>query len=154
MTRGDDFEILAAGSWPEARVESVWDERSTRRSDPRIEAEVASAWSRAQEEAAAAGATLYDGDVCRLLRTEADPDLLRVVFGPSSYRAFLGTNRNLAALRALVPEAELADHLASPVAVSAAVLCADGALILGRRSAMTVNEDARRNADQDGDHHR
>jgi len=138
MASGDDFEILAAGSWRPDQVEGLWEERATRRTNPRIEVEIANAWARSQDDASAAGATLYDGAVCRLLRFEASPDLLRVVFGPTSYRAFLGTNRNLAALRALVPEDELADHLASPVAVGAAILCADGALIVGRRSAMTA----------------
>lgn len=87
-------------------------------------------WEMALWEARKIGQTLFDGQMCRLISYGADHGGLDLTLGPVSYKEFVGTNQTQAYVRYLHGPEVLAD----PLGVSAAVISADGFLLLGRRS--------------------
>lgn len=87
-------------------------------------------WEVALWQARKAGRDLYDGPMCRLISYTAGDGRLDLTLGPVSYKEFVGTNQTQAYVRYLHGPEVLAD----PLGVSAAVISADGFLLLGRRS--------------------
>lgn len=78
-----------------------------------------------------AGRCLFDGPMCRLESWHSAANNLHLLLAPTSYRRFWGTN---------LCHPELADRLgagalANPLGLSAALLSADGMLLMGRRNA-------------------
>jgi 8-oxo-dGTP pyrophosphatase MutT (NUDIX family) len=117
------FTILTKGPWSQRQIRITWTD-STRRIDPRVEDQIAHAWSQAS---ARLGDKLFDGPMCRLENWSASPAELRITLSRTSYRPFLGTN--LANAACLTP-----DVMANPVGLSTALETSDGWLLLGRRN--------------------
>jgi len=88
------------------------------------------AWEVAVWEAKKNGQTLFDGPMCRLISYDRDEGRFDMTLGPVSYKQFVGTNQTQAYVRYLHGPEVLAD----PLGVSAAVISADGFLLMGRRS--------------------
>lgn len=121
------IQILASGDWRAAAVKVEWTADSRPRV-PRVEAAIDSAWRQAT---ARPGIHLFDGPMCRLESFAASAHSLHLQLSPTSYKVFFGTNMS---------NAQLADEfgrevLANPVGLSAALISADGFLLLGRRNA-------------------
>ena len=88
------------------------------------------AWEVALWQARKAGQNLFDGPMCRLISYIAGDSRFEMTLGPVSYKEFVGTNQTQAYVRYLHGPEVLAD----PLGVSAAIISADGFLLLGRRS--------------------
>jgi hypothetical protein len=122
------FDLLTVGDWGEDAVAARWSDRSSRWIVPEVEAAIERTWA---AHARRPGIQLFDGPLCRLESWRGDAQRLELTLSPTRYKAFFGTNLN---------NIELADVygdgiLSNPVGVSAMLLSADNALILGRRNA-------------------
>ena len=87
-------------------------------------------WELALWQARKAGQNIFDGPMCRLISYAVSDGRLDMTLGPVSYKEFVGTNQTQAYVRYLHGPEVLAD----PLGVSAAIISADGFLLLGRRS--------------------
>jgi 8-oxo-dGTP pyrophosphatase MutT (NUDIX family) len=123
------FFLDVVGQFTPQQVKVRWS-RLKRAAHADIDQLIEAAWTEEAVKAHRAGRQLFDGELCRLVKYAAAEDTFTLTLGASSYREFLGTNLRHARLRYTHgPEA-----LANPLGVSAAVLTADGFLLLGRRS--------------------
>jgi hypothetical protein len=128
-----DAEVLLTGRFDLEQVRVTWQPGGGRRPDPAVEALIAATWERRVAAAATTGATLFAGPLCRLTGWAVAGDTLRLTFGPTDYRDYLGTNvGNLATIQAAHPR-DWRDYLANPVGVCAALVSADGWLLVVER---------------------
>ena len=111
----------------------------TRARSPALEAAVARIWECEHALAQDEGKILYNGELGRLVRAEADPDGLRLHLGCTSYREFVGTNLH----NATAVGGEGAEHFADPLGISAVVVTLDGWLALGRRGRRVAHHPGR-----------
>jgi len=119
--------ILAQGNWNPRQVRVTWRHDSRLRHDA-VDQLIEQTWAAA---IARRGIKLFDGKMCRLESWAASAASLDLVLSPTTYNVFFGTN---------LTHPELADTygsnvLANPVGLSAALVTADGFLMLGRRNA-------------------
>lgn len=120
------YAVLARGDWPAAAI-SARRVPSSFHLEPYQATEVERVWTAA---CARPGVNLFDGRLARLEGWKAGPAHLDLAFSEVGYQAFLGSN-------ATHPEwATDGDRrpLADPLGTSAAILSADGRLVLGVRS--------------------
>lgn len=130
-----DFEVLLTGRFGLEQVCVSWQPAAGRRSDPAIDVLIATTWERRVVAATATGVALFAGPLCRLAAWEIAGDTFHLTFGPTDYRAYLGTNvGNLAAIQAAHP-GDWRRYLADPVGVCAAIISADGWLLVVERGA-------------------
>jgi hypothetical protein len=101
-----------------------------RTSNEEVDALIEQTWDREKTLADQAKRRLFNGSLCRLVQASPSPDQLSLTLGAVSYKEFVGTNLTNAYLRHIHGPDVLADALG----VSAAVVSADGFLVLGRRS--------------------
>jgi 8-oxo-dGTP pyrophosphatase MutT (NUDIX family) len=106
----------------------VWGE-STMEVSEGVEGEVRRIWEEALEARRREGKKLFDGPMVRLEGWEVDGDRLRITVSKTSYRYFYVLHMVRTDLREAHPRAA-----ANPVGISAALVTADGQLLLGRRS--------------------
>jgi 8-oxo-dGTP pyrophosphatase MutT (NUDIX family) len=119
--------FLAIGEWDEASV-TVERARSSHALPAELEEAVESAWRAA---GARPGVRLFDGAMVRWESLQATAEQLAMRVSETSYRIFVGTN---------MAHPEWADRygpqvMANPVGLSAALVSAEGDLLLGRRNA-------------------
>lgn len=116
----------AIGNWPPGHVTTAWG-NSSLRIPPDVVLLIEDAWADARTRL---GEKLFDGPMCRMESWHVTEDQLDLVLSRTSYKIFLGTNLHHAEVAARFgPQA-----LANPVGLSAALISADGFLLLGRRS--------------------
>ena len=101
-----------------------------RPSTEKIDQQIEQVWRELTQQAKESGRKLYNGRLARLIGYTQHDKKLELTLGPVSYKEFLGTNMTHAALRYQHGPEVLADALG----VSAAVITADGYVLLGRRS--------------------
>lgn len=124
------FFLDAIGPYARSQVSVAWHDEN-RPTNAEMEEAIRAVWDRRTAEADRNGVSLYDGRLCRLIEYAVGEDNdLSLTLGPTSYRAFLGTNLYNAHLRYLHgPET-----LANPLGVSAIIVADDGYVVLGQRS--------------------
>lgn len=132
------FETLAEGVWREGEVEVTLDDSSRLEKPPWLEREIERVWQSAVDEAGRHNRLLFPGPLCRLHRFAVTQGRLRLHAGLTDYREYLGTNRNLAALRESFGEEVTASCLSNPLAVCTVVGTGDNALLVARRSFRTM----------------
>jgi hypothetical protein len=118
--------LILQGPWSAAQVVATTIE-SSRPIIPDIESVIAQTWS---DHTARLGSALFDGPMSRLESFQTDGHQLHLNLSSTSYRIFLGTN---------LCHANLAERfgrpaLANAIGMSAALLTADGKLVMGRRN--------------------
>ncbi len=123
------FFLDAVGPYSPGQLRVSWSDQ-IRPTLPEVEAFIEASWLRRAAEAAVAGASLWDGPLCRLIDYSPSPRRLDMTLGPTGYRDFLGTNLYNAHLR----YTHGPEMLASPIGVSAIIVVRDRFLLLGRRS--------------------
>ncbi len=123
------FFLDAVGPFSRREVTLTWTSRR-RSSTPEIDRLIDRAWEQAMDLARRTGRKLYDGRLCRLVEYSVQGRTLHLVAGPVSFRELLGTNYTHPHL----VHTAGAEVLANPLGVSAAVITADGFVVLGRRS--------------------
>lgn len=123
------FFLDAVGPYRPGQIHARWSDEQ-RPTAPGVEEFVEKLWNRRLGEAAVSGTRLWDGPLCRLIHCARNSDGLEMTLGPTSYRAFVGTNLHNAHLRYTHgPEV-----LANPLGVSAVVMTEDRYLLLGLRA--------------------
>lgn len=131
------FEVILTGRFGLEQVVVTWRPDARRRPDPAVDALIATEWARHAAEATP-GRLLFAGPLCRLAAWAVAGATLRLTLGPTDYREYLGTNvGGLAAIRARHPS-DWRAYLADPLGVCAAVVSADGWLLVMRRSQRLV----------------
>ncbi len=88
------------------------------------------AWQEELLRAQQAGRHVYDGQLSRLMGFTCHDQRLDLTLGPVSFKDFIGTN----AVNAHLRHVHGPEFLADPLGVSAALVSADGLMILGCRS--------------------
>jgi len=123
------FFLEVSGEFARGDVTVTWmDQR--RQCNDELGRLIDQAWEVALWQARKADQMLFDGPLCRLVSYRADDGRFDMTLGPVSYKEFVGTNQTQAYVRYLYGPEVLAD----PLGVSAAIMSADGFLLLGRRS--------------------
>ena len=85
------FDFLELGSFAQDTVHVTWtNDAAALNTDS--QAIVATAWQEAEADAEAHGRLLYDGALCRLVDWHRTEGQLTAPFGPTSYRAFVGSH--------------------------------------------------------------
>jgi hypothetical protein len=120
------LKIHATGDWSAEQLRATL-VPSTRRVVPEVEAVIEQGWCKGK---ARLGDKLFDGPMCRLEHFTSSPDALKLTLSLTSYRIFLGTNLNWAA----IPSGYGSDVAANSVGMSSALLTSDGYLLFGRRN--------------------
>lgn len=133
------FRVLARGAWPLTAVHAEWAEGSRPTVSDGVADCIARAWQRARDEAETCGRILFSVPLVRLVRYRADKHRLDLVTGPTTYKDYVGTNRNRSELLGIVGKHRLSDHLANPLAVCVVVRSLDGMLLVARRSERTFD---------------
>jgi len=127
------FFLDVVGAFARDAVETRWSDQR-RQSNDELARLIDQAWEVALWQAGKGGQTLFDGPMCRLISYTAADGRFDMTLGPVSFKEFVGTNQTQAYVRYLHGP----DILADPLGVSAAVVTADGFLLLGRRSTHVV----------------
>jgi 8-oxo-dGTP pyrophosphatase MutT (NUDIX family) len=122
------FVVDVMGRFDEAHVIPSWtgDPQPT---TPVVESMIERAWSAATSLAQVENFLLFDGALVRLCEASIQGDALHVALGPTSYRAFVGTNMN----PAIVNNEDHHRFQANPLGISASVITRDGFIVYGRR---------------------
>lgn len=115
------------GRFDEAHVRTLVTTRERRR-DERLERRVEEVWTRRIAEAPEA--SLWDGEILRLVAHGALPDRVALFVGRTTYREFVGTNLESPDLYEDLGE----DYYANPLGVSALLVTRDEEVLLARRS--------------------
>lgn len=124
-----DFLIDATGAYGPQAFAVRWSNRR-RASNEQIDRLIDQTWAQELASAEKTGKMLFDGKLCRLIRWSSSQDGMSLTLGPVTFREFIGTNANHPELHYRHgPEV-----LANPLGVSAAIVSADGFILLGRRS--------------------
>lgn len=123
------FFLDAVGRFSPEDLHVGWSDEA-RPTAPDVEEFIDKFWNRRTAQAAAEGTSLWDGPLCRLIEYRCDTKGLGLSLGPTSYRAFVGTNLHNAHLRYVHgPEV-----LANPLGVSGVVVSEGQYIVMGRRS--------------------
>jgi 8-oxo-dGTP pyrophosphatase MutT (NUDIX family) len=136
---GPGFTVLAQGAWGLERVRADWSATSRTRRKPVMEACIDNAWSAALQRAGDRGQILFTTDLVGLDHVFAASGTLSLRTVPTSYRDYVGTNKNITQLRSEFSEREWAAALANPLALCVCLHSQDGYLLVARRSARTYD---------------
>lgn len=111
------------------RIEQTWSDEP-RPTTPAIEAAITRTWEAESAVTTGGSERLFNGKLVRVQASSLESGRLSLVFGPTNYRDFLGTN--------LYPDAAVRQasdtFLANPLGVSATIITRDKRLAFGRRS--------------------
>jgi hypothetical protein len=124
------FFLDVVGRFAPEQMDVRWTPQQ-RVSNDEVDELIEQTWHREKTRADESQRRLFNGKLCRLVQACPSPDQLSLTLGDVTYKEFVGTNLTNAYLRHLHGPDVLADALG----VSAAVVSADGYLVLGRRSA-------------------
>lgn len=127
------FFLDFVGQFRPADVAVRWDDQP-RLTNNKVEDLIDQTWTAELAKAQACGRKLFNGRLCRLVAYQADGQRLTLTLGPVNYKEFLGTNLTHAFVRYLHGN----EVLANPLGVSAAVVTADGFILMGKRSERVV----------------
>ncbi len=122
------FLVDVIGRFGESAVTQSW-LNEPQATTPAIEASINQVWTSAVALARVEDAILFDGDLVRLRSTTIRGSSLHVELGPTSYRAFMGTNMN----GGIMTNPKHRGFLANPLGISASVITQDGFVAYGRR---------------------
>lgn len=129
---GTFFLDLVCAYAPE-QVEVEW-VRRPRETNDEVERLIDETWRQRTRQAEAQGRVLFNGPICRLAGWSTEAGRLTLTLAPGEFREYFGTNATHAHIRYLHGPEVLAD----PLGVSAALVSADGFLLLGRRSRSVI----------------
>ena len=132
------FLLDIVGRFGPAEVLVRWSD-DRRRSNEDVDELIEGVWQAQTRHAAENGKDLYNGRLCRLMECELAGRALRLTLAEVTYKEFVGTNLLNPQLRYLHGPEVLAD----PLGVSAAVVTADGFVLMGRRSARVFSHAGR-----------
>lgn len=123
------FMVETAGRFGPGQVTMQWRDEP-RPSLPELEELITRTWHDQMVLAEAAGRTLYNGRLARLLRWRVEGGGLHMVVGPTDYAAFMATHL----LNPHRGDEFGWETFAHPVGTSATVITTDGCLLYGRRN--------------------
>src|SRR5215212_4346367 len=123
---GQLVRFRAMGDWGVDQVKCARAE-STFNPPMSVRAEIESVWEMMGRRP---GVHLFDGEMCRLESFEAGVDELKLVWSKTSYKDFAGTNMHNPQFAA----EHGAAAMANPIGMSAALVSADGFLLMGKRN--------------------
>lgn len=129
------FEVELAGRFGEADVTQSWC-NEPRPTTPALEATIERVWTSAVALAKVEDFSLFDGALVGLRDARCAGSSVHLELGPTTYRAFVGTNMN----PDIATKAEHHDFLANPLGVSASVVTADGFIAYGRRGLRVAHQ--------------
>lgn len=129
----EPFATLAAGPYRREQLQVDYERGSYQALDGEAEAIVARAWRARRRQTKRDGVPLYSGRLFRVLGYgPIDGGGLRLRLGDTTYRAYVGTRAPAFAV------GRQRDELANPLAVCAAIVTADGGIVVGRRQSVDV----------------
>lgn len=123
------FFLCLAGEFHQRDVHVTWSNQP-RETNQAVEELITQAWAEALASGQERGAEIFNGPACRLIEYSSDGEKLNLTLGPTNFREFIGTNTANAHIRYTLGGRVLSD----PLGVSAAIVTADGFVMLGRRS--------------------